>query len=148
GYARSRFHNPFDPLLAFDLDLVPVREEERAARYLDLSWDVVQSRLIGRHAASLSLALRHERVDPQYRTVTAAVQSDIDQNVIELSSLLGPLQLQLAHARTEDNLDDLPSVLTTKTRRNNAGLGLALSNLFIEPNRFASWLPLLTYSFD
>lgn len=148
GYARSRFHNPFDPLLAFDLDLVPVREEERAARYLDLSWNVVQSRLIGRHAASLSLALRHERVDPQYRTVTAAVQSDIDQNVIELSSLLGPLQLQLAHARTEDNLDDLPSVLTTKTHRNNAGLGLALSNLFIEPNRFASWLPLLTYSFD
>lgn len=148
GYARSRFHNPFDMTLAFDLDLVPVQEEERAARYLDLSWDVVQARFIGRHAASLSLALRHERVDPQYRTVAAAVQSDIDQNVFELSGLLGPLQVQLAHARAEDNLDDLPSVLTTKTRRNNAGVGLALSNLFVSSNALTSWLPILTYNFD
>lgn len=148
GYARSRFHNPFDPTLAFDLNLIPVREEERAARYLDFSLDVVQSRLIGRHATSLSVALRHERVDPQYRTVAAAVQSDIDQNVLELAGVFGPLQLQLAHARAEDNLDDLPSVLTTKTRRSNAGMGIALSNLFVAPNRFTQWLPMLTYNYD
>lgn len=148
GYARSRFHNPFDPTLAFDLDLVAVREEERDARYLDVTWDVVQARFIGRHATSLSLALRHERVDPQYRTVAAAVQSDIDQNVLELNGLFGPMHFQLAHARAEDNLDDLPSVLTTKTRRSNAGMGVALSNLFASPSRFTSWLPMLSYNFD
>jgi len=148
GFARSRFHNPFDPTLAFDLDVVPVREEERDARYVDLFWDMVQNRLVGRHAANLSLALRHERIDPQYRTVAAFVQSDIDQNVIEMTGLLGPLQLQLAHARAEDNLDDLPSVLTTKTRRSNAGVGLALSGLFIETNALTRWLPVLSYNFD
>ncbi|NLG75279.1 MAG: hypothetical protein GX535_03505 [Xanthomonadaceae bacterium] len=148
GFARSRFHNPFDPTLAFDLDVVPVREEERDARYVDLYWDAVQNRFVGRHAASLSFALRHERIDPQYRTVAAFLQSDIDQNVIEMTGLLGPLQLQLAHARAEDNLDDLPSVLTTKTRRSNAGLGLALSSLFVETNALTRWLPILSYNFD
>lgn len=148
GFARSRFHNPFDPTLAFDLDVVPVREEERDARYVDLYWDAVQNRFVGRHPTSLSFALRHERIDPQYRTVAAFVQSDIDQNVIEMTGLWGPLQLQLAHARSEDNLDDLPSVLTTKTRRSNAGLGLALSNLFVETNGLTRWLPILSYNYD
>lgn len=148
GYARSRFRNPFDPLLAFDLDLVAVQEEERGARYLDLSWDLLPTRFIGRHAASLSLALRHERVDPQYRTVTAWVQSDIDQNMIEMNGLLGPLQLQMAYTRAEDNLDDLPSVLKTKTRRSAAGANLALADLFGTSNRFTAWLPVLSYSFD
>lgn len=148
GFARSRFHNPFDPTLAFDLDVVPVREEERDARYVDIYWDVVQNRFVGRHPTSLSFALRHERIDPQYRTVAAFVQSDIDQNVIEMTGLWGPLQLQLAHARMEDNLDDLPSVLTTKTRRSNAGVGLALSSLFVETNGFTRWLPILAYNFD
>jgi hypothetical protein len=148
GFARSRFHNPYDPALAFGLDVVPVRDEERNARYLDLYIDLVQNRFVGRHAANLSLALRHERVDPQYRTVTAPVQSDIDQNVIEVSSFFGPLQVQIAHARTEDNLDDLPSVLTTKTRRSNATMGLALSSLFAEANAFTRWLPVFSYNFD
>lgn len=148
GFARSRFHNPFDPTLAFGLDVVPVREEERDARYVDVYWDLVQNRFVGRHPASLSFSLRHERVDPQYRTVAAYVQSDIDQNIIEMSGFWGPLQLQLAHARAEDNLDDLPSVLTTKTRRSNAGLGLALSSLFAEANGFTRWLPVLAYNFD
>lgn len=148
GFARSRFHNPFDPTLAFDLDVVPVREEERDARYADVYWDVVQNRFVGRQPANLSLALRHERVDPQYRTVAAYVQSDIDQNVFEMTGLLGPLQLQLAHARAEDNLDELPSVLTTKTRRSSAGVGLALNSLFGELNGATRWLPVLAYNFD
>lgn len=148
GFARSRFNNPFDPTLAFDLEVVPVREEERDARYADVYWDVVQNRFVGRHPTNLSLAFRHERIDPQYRTVAAFVQSDIDQNVIEMTGMWGPLQLQLAHARAEDNLDDLPSVLTTKTRRSNAGLGLALNSLFAEANAFTRWLPILTYNFD
>jgi hypothetical protein len=148
GFARSRFRNSFDPSLAFGLDVVPVKEEERDARYVDVYWDLVQNRFVGRHPASLSFALRHERVDPQYRTVGVAVQSDIDQNVIEMSGFLGPLQMRIAHARAEDNLDDLSSVLTTKTRRSNAGLGLALSGLFVEESRLARWLPVLSYDFD
>ncbi len=148
GFARSRFHNPFDPTLAFDLDVVPVSEEERDARYVDIYWDVVQNRFVGRHPTNLSFALRHERVDPQYRTVAAFVQSDIDQNVVEMTGLWGPLQVQLAHARAVDNLEDLPSVLTTKTRRSNAGAGLALSGLFAEANGFTRWLPVLAYNFD
>ncbi len=148
GYAQSRFNNPFDPTLAFDLNVVPVREEQRAARYLDVSVDVLQNRLVGSQPTQLSFALRHERVDPQYRTVAAYVQSDIDQNAIEMNGLWGPLQLQLAHARSEDNLDDLPSVLTTKSRRNSAALGLALSNLFVQPCTFTRWLPMVAYNFD
>lgn len=148
GYARSRFRNPFDPTLAFDLDVVPVREEERAARYLEASWDIVQNRMLGQHPSHLGIALRHERIDPQYRTVAAFVQSDLDQNTVELNGFFGPLQLQLAHTRMRDNLDDLPSVLTTKSRRNGAGLGLALGQLFVEPTRLTRWLPVLSYNFD
>jgi len=148
GFARSRFHNPFDPTLAFGIDVVPVQEEERDARYADLYLDLVQNRMVGKHAASLSLALRHERVDPQYRTVAAAVQSDIDQNVVEMTGFLGPLQVQLGHSRSEDNLDDIPSVLTTRTRRSNAGVGLALGGLFENAGGAATWLPVLGYNFD
>src|SRR5690606_17423531 len=121
---------------------------ERDARYADLYLDLVQNRMVGKHAASLSLALRHERVDPQYRTVAAAVQSDIDQNVVEMTGFLGPLQVQLGHSRSEDNLDDIPSVLTTRTRRSNAGVGLALGGLFENAGGAATGLPVRGYNFD
>ena len=144
GYARSRFTNPFDPLLAGDETLVPVRAETRAARYGELTVDLLRNAAVFRGvAASLSTTLRHERIDPLYRSVGAFVQSDRDANGLDITGGIGPLALRGAITRGRDNLQNVPSVLTTETRGGSFAAVLPLSSLV---NGSPSYLPTASYS--
>lgn len=147
GYARSEFKNPFDPTLAQGLDLIAVEPEDRAAHYADVTWDILQGTVLGANrTANLSLSLRHERVDPQYASIAAQVQSDVLRNTAQLNGALGPLQLQLSHGRMEDNLSDIPSILKTKTRRSDAMIALPLAQL-VSVTESLPWLPVVSYNF-
>jgi hypothetical protein len=149
GYTRSEFSNPADPLLAQGDDLVAVRPETRNARYLDLDLDLVQGKqLAGGLDAGLGLSLRHSRVEPQFRSVAAYAQADFEENSAALAGNLGPVSLQVSHARAEDNLDEIPSILKTKTRRTGLHLALPLSQLVHRRRGGAVWLPVLTYGYD
>ncbi|REJ73867.1 MAG: hypothetical protein DWQ36_03345 [Acidobacteria bacterium] len=147
GFARSEFVNPEDPFLSQGVDLVPVLPEERDALYADLDIALVQGRQLAENwPFSLNLGVRHERVDPQYRSVGAYVQSDIEQTSSDLSATLGAIAAQVGHQRSEDNIDDIPSILKTKTRRSNANVAVPLPMLFgAEPR---PWLPSLTLGYD
>lgn len=143
GYSRSRFTNPFDPTLAQGASVVPVAEVSRAARYLDATLSILRGTTVAPSLpATLALTFRHERVDPLYRSVASYTRADVLENTIELQAGLGPLSLLAAHARTNDNLDAIASILTTRTRatRINAALPVAL----LAGNR--SWLPMLSYA--
>jgi hypothetical protein len=120
GWARSRFDNPSDPALSGDSALVRVQEERRAARFGELTVDALRGARLGAIPATLSIAVRHERTDPLYRSVAAFVQADRDQSTVEATGSLGPVQWQASVGRGRDNLDDIPSLLTTRSR--NAGV--------------------------
>ena len=146
GYTISRFENPHDPTLAQGLDLVPVEPETKAARFADVTLAVIREAALSRTIkANLSATLRHERIDPLFRTLGASVQSNILQNVAELSGGIGPLAVQGSHARAEDNLDDLESALKTFTRVTSVNAGLPVGALF-SASKPAPFMPQLTYS--
>lgn len=143
GYARSRFANPADALLAQGAALVPVRETTRSAQYLDASYALLQAAPVGRTQANLTAAVHHTRVEPLYRSVAASVQADQLQNTLELQGGIGAYASQFAWTDGRDNLDRLASLLTTTTRTATWTHALPLATLRREP---ASWLPALTAS--
>jgi hypothetical protein len=148
GFSRSTYDNPFDPTLAQGDDLVEVDEETRNARYVEASADVLRNlKVWGTQTATLTLAMRHERVDPLYQSLAAYVRPDALQNQVELRSSIAGIQLQASHDRSEDNLDEIESILTTKTRRNSGSVGFPVATVFGIQSE-AAWLPQLRYGID
>ncbi|HEX7069858.1 MAG TPA: hypothetical protein VF190_03585, partial [Rhodothermales bacterium] len=150
GYAGSRYDNPLDRTLAQGDALVPVRASTNYAHYVDASVDVLRNvRVTSTLPVALRVGYRRERVDPLYQTVAAYVQSDRLHDAWEVQTSLGAASIQATHVRSRDNLADVPSILTTRTRQSGAGIGLPLQS-FVRTTRSAlsSLLPTLSYSFS
>ncbi len=166
---RGRFTNPNDPLLNRGFDLVPVRETTRGARYVEVGYDLLkdfavssvptQTRAQAQTPATarklnLTLNLRHERVDPLFRSIGATqLQADRYQNQLELIGSFGEVSFNATHVRFNDNLAGIPSILKTFTRRNafaaNAPLATLLGNDPTQPSPIMlKWLPRVGYTFD
>ncbi len=144
GFARTRFTNPADPLLAQGATLVAVQPETRNAHYIDLSWDALRSiRLSPTLPANLAFTVRHERVDPLYRSVASPqTRADLLQNGVQATASVGALSAQLVLNRGHDNLDEIATILTTLTRSAAFNLALPL-NAVLGPTR--TWLPMITW---
>jgi hypothetical protein len=148
GFARSRYRNPFDASLALGDSLVPVRAERKNARYVETNVEILQNvALGGTRTASLGIGFRHERVDPLYGSIGAYARPDLLQNQWDLRSNVAGVDVQASHARAEDNLDDIASILKTKTRHTWGTLGLPLATIWGVQAR-AAWFPMLGYRYD
>lgn len=146
GFAKTRFTNPADPLLSQGVDVVPVEPTTRQARYADVSWEVFRdATIMSSIPARLSVAFRHERVDPLYRAVGVVTRSDNLQNTYELHGGVGPIQCNFTHLQSEDNLANIPSVLKSKTRQTGASVALSPSSGAVP---LPSWLPVLSYGLN
>ncbi len=147
GVTQSRFRNPSDVLLNGDTSVVAVRTESRQARYGELGVQLLRDvRVFDSTRASVSATVRHERVDPLYRSVGAYVQGDMQQDGGDLMATIGALAVQgtLTHGR--DNLAGIPSILTTRTRRRALSFAAPLSGLLGLAPR--SWLPVATFAWE
>lgn len=151
GFAGSRYVNPIDPALAQGADLVPVEQETNFARYIDASAALVRgARISPRMGADLRIAYRNERVDPLYQTAAAYVRPDILQHAFEVQGSLGPLSVRVAHLRSEDNLDDITSILKTKTRQGSLNVGLMPASLLGigASQAVRALVPMVSYVYD
>jgi hypothetical protein len=148
-YAISRYTNPDNPTLSQGVELVPVRETTDSARSLDLAFDVVKDKPV-MHGSNLSLTLgfRHDRADPLYRSVGGGVAADRDSNMATLTGMLGQVSIIAQHGRSEDNLDDIPTILKTKTEATNVSMSLPLQSVMSGVGEAAGvWPQNLSYSF-
>lgn len=146
GLTTAKFTNPVDPLLSQGIDIVPVEATSRQARYADITWDVFRNAtILGALPARLNVAFRHEHVDPLYRAVGANARADNLQNTYELHGGFGPLQVDLTHLRSEDNLAEISSVLKSKTRQTGAIVVLSPS---AAAAILPQWLPALSYGMN
>jgi hypothetical protein len=143
GFARSKFTSPSDPLLEQGEKVVSIAPTTRSASYANAALDVVK----GAGPFTLGFALRHERVDPQYRSIAASTQADLEQDAVEMNAGLGPVTAQVTYGASEDNLADLPSILKTKTKRTGVTAGVPLGTLLGGPKP-GWWLPQLTYGLN
>ncbi|MGH2657354.1 MAG: hypothetical protein ACRDIZ_11765 [Actinomycetota bacterium] len=149
GLARSRYLNPNDPTLAQGDELVPVRETTKDARYLEVGMDLLRNVALGStRTASLAFGFRHERVDPLYQSIGAYARSDMLDNAFEMSGAVAGFQFQGAHIRSEDNLDDIASILKTLTRRTSGSLAFGLAEVTGIQGVGAAWLPRIQYGID
>jgi hypothetical protein len=149
GYARSRFTNPADTLLFQERNIVPVREETRSARYLDVGFVLLRDLTLNENKkANLTMNYRHEHVAPLFRSVAASVQSDRAQNQLEVIAAVGDVTATVSHQRFYDNLNNIPSLLKTLSRRSNVIIGTPLGSLFGNVLQPSPWLPRVSYSFD
>lgn len=149
GFARSRFNNPDDPLLNQGFGVVAVRASARNARYLEASYDVLKGlSLTKTKKANLTVNYRHERVDPLFRSVAAYAQANKVQNQFELVGSIGEITAGFSNFRFNDNLDAIPSILKSFTRRNGLLLSAPLVSFFGNPAKSLWWLPRVSYSFD
>lgn len=146
GLARSRFVNPRDPTAPTGLAIVDVQETTRTARYLDVSYALVRGARLGEHAtASLTTAFRHSRVDPLYRSVALPVRADLEQNAVDVTTALGAFTSQLTWDVARDNLAEIGSILTTRSRQLLWNTALPLQT-FAGTSRAAGAWPTISYS--
>ncbi|MCP5183112.1 MAG: hypothetical protein H6993_04070 [Pseudomonadales bacterium] len=137
--ARSRYRNPSDPLLG-GAEILAVRAETA---------DAAAARVLWRWSAnpwnSASWPLNAELegtwdyTEPLYRTVGAYVQPDQRTTGGMLRLGAGDVRLQLGLRGSRDNLDDLPSLLTTRTRDIALSLDVPLTRIAGEA--VGRWLP-------
>lgn len=151
GWARSSFDNPDDPTLAQGDDLAAVEEEARNARYLEASVGVLDNvRLSGSRSVSLTLGWEHERVDPLYRSIGAFARADQDVNRFQAQARVAGVSIRGNHARSEDNLDEIPSILKSRTRRSGVQVRLPVGQV-LGSGGFGGgspWLPEISYGWD
>jgi hypothetical protein len=147
GIAESRFANPHDPLLAGDLTTTTVAPVRRTARFVEANVVLVRDyHLAALPAATIEAGLRHEHVDPLYRSVAAGTQADVLANGATLNTTLGALSVQSSVSRSNDNLAGVPSLMRTFTRVANSQSTLPLAALFRRSAPGSAW-PTLSYAF-
>jgi len=158
GFTRSLFSNPSDPLLNQNQPAVPVKETTRSAYYLDTSYALLQDLKLGeKKTANLKLNYRLENVDPLFRSVAATTQADRFQHELEITGAVGEITATVSHQQFHDNLADVPSLLTTLSRRYVVVVSVPLASLAPNGNDGTGatngagrsmWLPRLGYSMN
>ncbi|MEQ1690397.1 MAG: hypothetical protein ABMA00_03880 [Gemmatimonas sp.] len=144
GIARSKFTNPTDRLLSGDSTIVAVKPLSRTARFGEATVQLLKDRPVRDSlTASVSAVLRHERVDPLYRSLGASMQADAESNAAALNGAVGALTLQARVTRARDNLAQIASILTSRTAQSAFNAAMPLSSV-IGP-KDAWYLPLLSY---
>ncbi len=156
GFTRSRFNNPADSLLNQNLPVIATRETARNAHYLDTSIALLKDmKLSEKKSANLTLNIRHERVAPLFRSVAASTQADRFQNEIEMIGGIGEITATVAHQRFHDNLNDIPSLLRTQSRRYAVMVSVPLASFGTNmtdgtdgTSGRSIWLPRLAYNLN
>ncbi len=142
NYAQSSYSNSQDKTLNQGIeDLVADKESTDSAYRINLNYDILDNDIIDdSFPVSLTVSLLHERIDPLYKTLVAFPNADMLMNQVEFVSLLDSLSIQLQYSWMEDNLDDLASVLKTKTRTTVLSASYDFSQLF-ESESISGYIP-------
>lgn len=141
-----------DPLLsnvAAELNQIrPIAVESttKTAYSLEASYDLFQNLSLGKDKTfSLSINGRHERIADQFLSLGAAVSAGQQQTLIGLNGELAGANFQFEQSWQEDNLDNVATILKTKTRSTSFSLGLPIKSMF---NTEKVWVPNLNYSYQ
>lgn len=126
-YARSRFDNPNDPIIGNGQGIVEVTETTDDAYALDLNYRLLEGDPASDWPLTLSIGYRTQRVDPLYRSMTAFLTADRASHNWRLQGQIGQISMQWEGARSEDNLDDIPSILKTRTEESRFNLAIPLA---------------------
>jgi len=138
AWARSTFTNPEDPFLEQDLTVVKSTETTDSAYSLRLEYDVLVPDYQQAVPWSLTVTMTHSLTDPFYSSVGAFITPDTINDGLSLNGQAGQINWQLQHSRMRDNIDDIPTILTTLTRNTVLSASVPVKTL---SNSDSDWLP-------
>jgi len=151
NYARSRFLNPNDPQLDLAGDPLPVTATTDDARSFKLGLDVLQDYMLQEDLpARLTVGFLHEHADPLYKSLGAFVNANVESNTFSMTGGVGDISLDASLGRSQDNVDDVATLLTTRTESMNLSAAVPLDSLiarFVDLGDASNWwIPSLDYS--
>lgn len=148
GYTSSRFTNRADALLSQGVQLTQVRAVTRGARFLELSFNIIKDKkLFDERKLGLSGTFRHEEIEPLFRSVAASSQADQQQNQFEIAANFGDISFNWGHLRSNDNLENILSILRTLNRRHYASFAFSPGTMF-DPKKPIKYLPRISYTYE
>jgi hypothetical protein len=147
GFTRSQYRNPADPLLYQGTNTLAVPFLTRNARYFDASYDFLRGySLTKSKQVNLNVAVRHEQVDPLYKSLGASAGADKRQYDFQLSGSIGEISVQAGHTRFNDNLRRIASILQSLSRGETFSVALPAAALWGGSSNTSKYLPRLSYS--
>lgn len=149
GLTRSRFDNPARDaqLLGSVVTRRPV-PVTRNARFVEASAVVLQNASVPLAGpANLTIGFRDEHVDPLFRSVAAQTVADREQDAADATISLGAITAQISQGWTRDNLDRVPSILTTLGTISTATIALPIAQV-IGVHSHATLLPVFTVALN
>jgi hypothetical protein len=131
-FASSRFTNPNDSalLLGDEFELVKVEQTTDQAYQVNLDFDLLTQNEQGTRFFTASLNLGQDKVDALYRTIAAGPSADQKINRLGLQGNLATGQWQYAFTETKNNVDRIPSILTSQTKDHSLNYNLNLASVF------------------
>lgn len=148
GYTLSRFFNPQDTTLDPDGNAVALPPAVRGAHYAEVSFQFLKDlRITKAKNLNATATVKYEFVEPLFKSLGASASADRFSNDYTLDASLGDITFAYGHARGNDNVRNVPSILKSLTRTNRFNVALPTSALFggEKPSKL---LPRLGYSID
>ena len=149
GYTLSRFFNPRDTTVDPNGNAVALPAVRRSAHYAEASYRLFKDvKVTKTKNLNLNVGFRYEYVEPLFKSLGASASADKFTHDYLIDGSLGELTFQLGHARANDNLRNVPSILKSLTRANRFSIAFPLSAFFGKPDKPSPLLPRLGYSLD
>jgi len=144
SYASSRFGNGRDDALSEGLELVTLKSRTDHAYQLSISAKILSPKQQDDWPVALTLAAQHQRIDPLYKSISDFSSADTLSDSLTVNGQFGDITWQIKQQSTRDNLDNIPSLLTTKTQTIEYESQFNVASLFQRNNHL--WLPSLKAS--
>ncbi|WP_339723831.1 hypothetical protein [uncultured Paraglaciecola sp.] len=132
-FASSRFTNPIDKALLSgdEFELVAVEQSTDQAYQVNLELDLLTQNEQGTRFFTASLNVGLDKTDALYRVIAAGPSADQKVARLGLRGELVSGQWQYAFTETENNIDRIPSILTSNTKSHSLNYNIELANAFL-----------------
>lgn len=144
AYTRSRFGEAFDREVEAGLEVTPVESRTADSRYVDVSVDLLQNRQFGSKSVTLTVNLRRDLVEPQFRSLGASLQSDLRSDSADVAFSVGAVAGTAATRRIRDNLGGIATILTTNIDASAFSLMIPVATMLVRDEKPARWAPTIT----
>jgi len=149
GYALSRFQNPADTELDPDGNAVPIAPVTKSAHYLEASYQFVKDlKLSETKSLNMTASFKHELVEPLYKSLGAGAGADRTAQDYAVDASIGEITFGYGFNTSNDNLNNIPSILKSVTRANRFAVALPLAALIGKSDKPSQFLPRLGYNID
>jgi hypothetical protein len=127
AWSRATYRPADDPQLSQGLALTPLAVTTRWARQADIAFDLLRGVAL-REGLPLTLtpSVRYDEAQPLYKMLGASLSSDLRALRAGMSMQLGAAQAGWFRSARRDNLDDVATLMTTRTEADEATLSLPL----------------------